>query len=102
MGPARIYRWRKMRRSRAPSIAPGAFFVVQPWADCITNMPRFNLRQAQVWGKYDPSFAVAGATAYADDVPGAETHILDAGHFVLDEATDEIALLVRDFLERLD
>ena len=55
-----------------------------------------------VWGKSDPSFNVAGATAYADDVPGAEIHILDAGHFALDEATDEIALLVHGFLERLD
>ena len=36
-----------MHRSRAPSIAPGTFFVAQPWADCITNMPGFNLRQAQ-------------------------------------------------------
>jgi hypothetical protein len=35
-----------MHRSRAPSIAPGTFFVAQPWADCITNMPEFNLRQA--------------------------------------------------------
>ena len=37
-----------MHRSRAPSIAPGTFFVAQPWADCITNMPGFDLRQAQV------------------------------------------------------
>jgi transposase InsO family protein len=36
----------KMRRSRAPSIAPGAFFVAQSWADCITNMAGFDLRQA--------------------------------------------------------
>jgi pimeloyl-ACP methyl ester carboxylesterase len=55
-----------------------------------------------VWGKYDPSFTVAGATAYADDVPGAEIHLLEAGHFALDEATDEIARLVRNFLERVD
>src|SRR5258708_23941744 len=41
-GPARIYPWRKMRRSRAPSIAPGIFFVAQSWADCIANMPGFN------------------------------------------------------------
>ena len=64
------------------------------------------LREAQpptlvVWGKYDPSFTVAGATAYADDVPKAEIHFLEAGHFALDEATDEIACLVRNFLERL-
>lgn len=55
-----------------------------------------------LWGKYDPSFVVAGATAYADDVPEAEIHILEAGHFALDEASDEIALLVRNFLERLN
>jgi pimeloyl-ACP methyl ester carboxylesterase len=55
-----------------------------------------------VWGKYDPSFTVAGATAYGDDVPGADIHLLDAGHFALDEAVDEIAALVRTFLERLD
>ena len=54
-----------------------------------------------VWGKYDPSFAVAGAMAYGNDVPGAEIHVLEAGHFALDEATDQIALLVRDFLGRL-
>src|SRR6266511_2640232 len=46
MGPARIYPWRRMHPSRAPSIAPGTFFVAQSWAGCITNMPGFNLRQA--------------------------------------------------------
>ena len=39
-----------MHRSRAPSIAPGTFFVAQSWAGCITNMPGFNLRQAQ-WSR---------------------------------------------------
>jgi pimeloyl-ACP methyl ester carboxylesterase len=53
-----------------------------------------------VWGKYDPSFATAGATAYQRDVPKAEVHILDAGHFALDEACDEIAALTRAFLEK--
>jgi hypothetical protein len=48
MGPARIYPWKKMHRFRAQSIAPGTFFVAQTWADCITNMPGFNLRQTQV------------------------------------------------------
>ena len=36
-----------MHRSRAPSIAPGTFFVAQSWADFITDMPGFDLRQAQ-------------------------------------------------------
>lgn len=53
-----------------------------------------------VWGKYDPSFTVAGATAYGEDVPQAEIHVIDAGHFALDEATDDVAFLVRRFLER--
>lgn len=55
-----------------------------------------------VWGRYDPSFTEAGATAYAGDVPSAEIHLLEAGHFALDEATDDIARLVRRFLARLD
>jgi pimeloyl-ACP methyl ester carboxylesterase len=54
-----------------------------------------------LWGKYDSSFTVAGGTAYAEDVPGAEIHVLEAGHFALDEATDEIASLVDAFLARL-
>jgi len=56
MGPARIYPWRRMHPSRAPSIAPGTFFVAQSWAGCITNMPGFNLRQAQVNKKLDMKF----------------------------------------------
>lgn len=53
-----------------------------------------------LWGRYDPSFIVPGAEAYRRDMPGAELHILDAGHFALDEATDQIAGLMRDFLAR--
>lgn len=50
------------------------------------------------WGRYDPSFEVAEAGAYQRDVPGAEVHVLDAGHFALDEQADEIAQLTRTFL----
>jgi pimeloyl-ACP methyl ester carboxylesterase len=53
-----------------------------------------------VWGRYDPSFAVAGAEAFKRDVPDAQVHILDAGHFALDEKVDEIAALMRDFLAK--
>ncbi len=53
-----------------------------------------------VWGKYDPSFQVAEVAAYRRDVPGAETHILDAGHFALDDKPEEIASLVWAFLDR--
>lgn len=53
-----------------------------------------------VWGKYDAIFTVAGATAYKRDVPRAEVHVLDAGHFALDDASAQIAALIRSFLER--
>lgn len=54
-----------------------------------------------IWGRYDPSFIVPGALAYRRDQPDAEIHILDAGHFALDEQTDEVARLTRHFLDRL-
>src|SRR6202790_2808363 len=61
------------------------------------------LRQHQpatlvLWGKYDPSFVIAEAAAYQRDLPKAEVHVLDAGHFALYEKPDEIAGLVSDFL----
>lgn len=51
-----------------------------------------------VWGKYDPSFLVAEAEAYRRDLPHAEIHVMDAGHFALDEKPGEIAGLIRSFL----
>jgi pimeloyl-ACP methyl ester carboxylesterase len=51
-----------------------------------------------VWGKYDPSFTVAGAEAYKRDVPGARVILLEAGHFALDDATPRIATLILTFL----
>lgn len=54
-----------------------------------------------LWGRYDPSFIVPGGFAYRRDLPGAEIHMLDAGHFAMDEKLDEIATLARDFLNRI-
>jgi pimeloyl-ACP methyl ester carboxylesterase len=53
-----------------------------------------------LWGRYDTSFTVEGAMTYAKALPNAEVHLLDAGHFALDEATPEIAQLTRDFLDQ--
>ncbi len=50
-----------------------------------------------IWGKHDLSFDPSEPEAYRRDVPSAEVHVLDAGHFALDTAADEIALLVRAF-----
>jgi pimeloyl-ACP methyl ester carboxylesterase len=52
-----------------------------------------------VWGRYDPSFEAAEAEAYRRDVPDAQVHVIDAGHFVLDEAADVVADLTGKFLD---
>ena len=49
-------------------------------------------------GKYDLSFELSEPEAYRRDVPKAEVHVLDAGHFALDTAADEIAALVQGFV----
>jgi pimeloyl-ACP methyl ester carboxylesterase len=53
-----------------------------------------------VWGRFDPSFISPGAEAYRRDLPDVEIHLLDAGHFALDEKLDEIAALIGAFLDR--
>ncbi|MBY3132868.1 MULTISPECIES: alpha/beta fold hydrolase [Rhizobium] len=53
-----------------------------------------------VWGKGDPFFAPAGAHAFRNDVPDAEIHLFDTGHFALETDGPEIAALIRDFLGR--
>jgi pimeloyl-ACP methyl ester carboxylesterase len=53
-----------------------------------------------LWGRYDPSFIVPGAEAYRRDLRDAEIHILDAGHFALDEQAGQVTGLVWDFLAR--
>ena len=52
-----------------------------------------------IWGKYDLSFELSEPEAYRRDVPTAQVHVLEAGHFALDTAVDEIAVLVRGFVD---
>lgn len=52
------------------------------------------------WGRGDEIFGPAGAEAFARDLPDAEIHLLDAGHFALETHGPEIANLVRGFLGR--
>ena len=70
------------------------------WADRAANEStlRTNLLSLPllvIWGKYDLSFDRSEPEAYRRDVPNAEIHVLDADHFALDTAADEIAALVR-------
>ena len=52
------------------------------------------------WGEHDEIFGADGARAFTRDLPEAELHLLDAGHFALETHGDEIAALIRDFLTR--
>jgi pimeloyl-ACP methyl ester carboxylesterase/ketosteroid isomerase-like protein len=76
--------------------------------DYKTNPPLYSawqeyLRKHQpptlvAWGKNDPFFTEAGAVAFKRDVPRASVHLLDTGHFALEDHCVEIAGLIREFL----
>ncbi|MXM68138.1 alpha/beta fold hydrolase [Streptomyces sp. HUCO-GS316] len=52
------------------------------------------------WGRHDPFFTEPGARAYLRDLPDAELHLFDTGHFALETHLPEIAPLIADFLDR--
>ncbi|MET0286209.1 MAG: alpha/beta fold hydrolase [Polyangiales bacterium] len=54
-----------------------------------------------VWGREDPAFIAAGAQAYLRDVPEAELHLLDAGHFAVEEQAVPVAQRIVMFMEHL-
>ena len=78
--------------------------------DYRTNLPLYPKFQAWfrekqpptliVWGKNDQIFPAEGATPYRRDLPEAELHLLDAGHFALETHGAEIAARMLDFLGR--
>jgi pimeloyl-ACP methyl ester carboxylesterase len=49
-----------------------------------------------LWGKHDPFFTAAGATAFLKDLPDARLVWLDAGHFVLDENAQTVATEIKN------
>ena len=72
----------------------------------VENYPKWDawMREKQprllvIWGKYESSFDPSEPEAYRRDVPKAEVHIVDGGHFALDTAADPIAQFVRDFMK---
>jgi putative NADH-flavin reductase/pimeloyl-ACP methyl ester carboxylesterase len=82
---------------------------LQLFYDYRSNPPRYPqwqayLREFQpptlvVWGKNDPFFPAAGAYPYQRDLKSLEFHLLETGHFALEEDGDLIARLMRRFLE---
>ena len=62
-------------------------------------MQRTLPRLLVLWGKHDLSFDPGEPERYRKDVPNAKVHVLDGGHFALDTRADQIAELVKDFME---
>ena len=78
--------------------------------DYRTNLPLYPAVQAYfrdrrppmliVWGKNDYIFPADGAHPYKRDLPDIEFHLIDTGHFALEDKADEMVPLIRDFLDR--
>ena len=78
--------------------------------DYRTNLPLYPAVQAYfrkhrpptliVWGKNDKIFPADGAHPYKRDLPDVEFHLIDTGHFALEDKADEMVPLIRDFLDR--
>ena len=75
----------------------------------VENYPKWQawMQQKQprllvIWGKYEASFDPSEPEAYRRDVPQAEIHIVDGGHFALDTAADEIAALLGQFIQEAE
>lgn len=76
-----------------------------------TNFERYSewheyFRQHQpetliIWGANDLIFTTPGAEAYKKDLPHAELHLLNSGHFLLEEHHEKAALLIDNFLSKL-
>ena len=110
--------------SNADAVSPDAWNHVQPLLDREgnndiqlqmfysygTNPPLYPawqqyLRDYQpptliVWGEHDEIFPAAGAEPYKRDLENLEFHLIDTGHFALETHGQEIADLMRDFLNR--
>ena len=77
--------------------------------DYRTNLPLYPKIQAYfrerrpptliVWGKNDTIFPADGAHPYKRDLPEVEFHLIDTGHFALEDKADEMVPLIRSFLE---
>lgn len=80
------------------------------FADYASNPPLYPklhayLRRSQVpvlavWGGNDEIFGPDGARAFAADASGAEIHLLDGGHFLLESQLDAVTEHIRRFLAR--
>ena len=83
------------RLSSFLSLSGGVGGLVKPWQAGGNIMPALVL-----WGERDPAFIADGARAYLRDLPHAELHLLDAGHFAAEERTVQVAQHLLTWLVR--
>lgn len=124
LSPGTIKNWQYLTGADPTLMSPDGYtldiaYMARPGADDIqldlvldyrTNVERYPAFQAYfrqhqppllaVWGKHDPAFIPPGAEAYRRDIPDAEVHFLDTGHFALETHAPEVAAYMRDFLGR--
>ena len=116
-------KWQYQHGTRNPeSISPDNWLVVQPlldrpgnqeiqlalFYDYRTNVPLYPQWQQYfrkhlpptliVWGENDPIFPAEGAHPYLRDLPDAELHLLNTGHFALEEDGPLMVGLIREFM----
>lgn len=94
-----------MQRSHAVRINLDLFY------DYRTNVPLYpawqrflSERQPRtliLWGQDDIFFTAEGGDAYLRDLPNAELHRLQAGHFAVEDHLDYIAATMRNFYDRV-
>jgi pimeloyl-ACP methyl ester carboxylesterase len=96
--------WPLLRQARRREIMIGLMEGLQ---ENLEWFPRYQayLRQHQpptliAWGPQDGYMPEGAARAYLRDLPNAELHLLDGGHWALETNLEEIVALVRDFLDR--
>ena len=122
--PETIREWQYFHGAERRRVSPDGYtldlaYLARPGADEIqldlildyrTNPARYPDFQAYfrshrpsllaAWGRNDAHFLPAGAEAFRRDLPEAEIHLLDTGHFALETHASEIGALMRDFLPR--
>lgn len=98
--------WPLMNTQKRRKVSVG---LMEVWKENFEWFPRYQayLREHQpptliVWGPQDGYMPEKSARAYLRDLPHAELHLLDGGHWLLETSLDEVVALIRPFLSRLE
>jgi pimeloyl-ACP methyl ester carboxylesterase len=98
--------YRFMERPNARQVQMDLFYDYRTNVALYPEWQKF-LRERQpktliFWGQNDIFFTPEGGEAYLKDIPDAEIHRLDSGHFAVEDCLDEIATnMQRFYLEKV-